>query len=124
MLSVCESKGIESELLPKIASGLCGRMANTSDICGAVGGAILALGLFFGRDKPKQSQKPIFSAVQRLKSEFEKEFGSSNCQQLTGCELGTKEGLKHFKKNDGMKTCRKYTEEATKITMKIIEGIT
>ena len=42
LLAVCESKGIQSVLIPRIASGFCGGVANTNGMCGTVAGGILA----------------------------------------------------------------------------------
>ncbi len=118
---MAESKNIQSDLIPKIATGFCSGIARTCDICGAVTGGVMALGLCLGRNEKRQSRDPIYSAIRKMKKEFEARFGSSNCKELTGCDLGTKEGQAFFKKQNRIKQCREYTEEATRITMTLLE---
>jgi C_GCAxxG_C_C family probable redox protein len=118
---VSESKGIESELIPRISTGFCGGISRTCGICGAVSGGIMALNIFFGRNKPDESTKKSYSAVQKLVKMFEVKFESTNCQQLTGCDLGTEQGRKKFHSGNLIQKCRKLTEEATRLTMSIIE---
>jgi hypothetical protein len=43
LLSVAESRGIHSELIPKIATGLCGGIGRSGGLCGAVSGGVLGL---------------------------------------------------------------------------------
>jgi hypothetical protein len=53
---------------------------------------------------------------------FESKFGSTNCKDLIGCDLGTEEGQKHFRENDLSQQCRNYTEEATRMAMILLES--
>ena len=121
MLSVAESKNIQSELIPKIATGFCGGIARTCAMCGAVSGAIMAINLFYGRSLPDESVETSYITVRKLISMFETKFGSTSCKQLTGCDLGTEEGLSTFMTNNLIEQCKNYTEEATRMAMSIIE---
>jgi C_GCAxxG_C_C family probable redox protein len=122
LLSVAEGKSIHSELIPKIATGFCSGISRTCGICGAVSGAIMAINLFYGRSLPDEPVEPVYTMVRELVDMFESKFGSTNCKQLTGCDLGTDEGRKTFMKNKLIGQCRNYTEEATRMAMTIIEG--
>ena len=121
MLSVAESKNIQSELIPKIASGFCGGIARTSGICGAVSGAVMAISIFCGRGLPDEPIDKSYVPVKKLIEIFENKFGSTNCRQLTGCDLGTEEGRKRYFAANMLERCRGYTEEATRMAMSIIE---
>ena len=121
MLSVAESKNIQSELIPKIASGFCGGIARTSGICGAVSGAIMAISIFCGRDLSDEPIDKAYVPVRKLIETFENKFGSTNCRELTGCDLSTEEGRKRYFATNMLERCRCYTEEATRIAMSIIE---
>ena len=81
----------------------------------------MAINLFYGRRKPDESLKTNFAVVQKLKNKFESKFGSTNCKELIGCDLGTEEGQNTFKENNLVEQCKDYTEEATKMAMSIIE---
>ena len=51
LLSLARAEGIESELLPKVATAFCGGMSRSCGTCGALTGAIMGLGLALGRSK-------------------------------------------------------------------------
>jgi C_GCAxxG_C_C family probable redox protein len=118
---VAEGKSIQSELIPKIASGFCGGIARTSGICGAVSGAVMAISIFYGRGLPDEPIDRSYIPVQKIIEVFEHKFGSTNCRQLTECDLGTEEGRKRFFAMNMLERCRGYTEEATRMAMSIIE---
>jgi C_GCAxxG_C_C family probable redox protein len=119
---VAESKGIQSEYIPKIATGFCSGISRTSGMCGAVSGTIMALNLIFGRDKADESIEKNYACVQKFVDAFENEFGSTNCRELVNCDLNTKEGQNHFKSKNLITKCHRMTEEATRMAMEIIEG--
>ena len=90
-------------------------------MCGAVSGAIMAINLFYGRSLPDTPVEESYSVVQRFTKMFKKKHGSTNCEQLIGCDLGTEEGQKTFKENNLREQCQNYTEEATRMAMSIIQ---
>jgi C_GCAxxG_C_C family probable redox protein len=119
---VAESKGIQSDIIPKIATGFCGGISRTCGICGAVSGAIMALNIFYGRNIPNEPTDENYIAVRKLLGDFEKRFGSSNCKELTGCDLGTQEGHDTFISSRKLiEQCREYVEEATRMAMSLIQ---
>ena len=118
---MAESQNIQSELIPKIATGFCSGTSRTCGICGAVSGAIMSISLFHGRSVPDESVETCYINVRKLIDMFESKFGSTNCKQLIGCDLGTEEGQNTFKSNNLIEHCRKFTEEATRMAMSIIE---
>lgn len=121
LLSIAESKGIKSDLIPKLASGFCGGMARTSRTCGAVSGGIMAISLFFGRSSPDDTLEMAYNIIQDFLEAFEKRFGTTNCKELTDCDLGTEEGRKFFSDNKLVVNCHEYTEEATRMALSLIE---
>ncbi len=81
----------------------------------------MAISLFTGRKSPSESVLPVYDKVRKLLETFEARFGSTNCRDLTGCDLGTDEGQNYFKSNNLIDQCRQYTEESTRIAMSLIE---
>jgi C_GCAxxG_C_C family probable redox protein len=122
LLAVAESKGIQSELIPKIATGFCSGISRTCGICGAVSGAIMAINLLQGRSSPTESVTEAYDTVRKLLSMFETRFGSTNCRDLVGCDLGTEEGQRKFKEGNLIEHCTNYTEEATRMAMTLIQS--
>ncbi len=112
---------MQSELIPNIATGFCSGLAQTCGFCGAVSGAIMAISLFYGRSSPGEKTKTNYTMVQKLINTFENKFGSTNCKQLIGCDLGSIEGRNVFQADDLIEQCKNYTEEATRLAMSIIK---
>jgi C_GCAxxG_C_C family probable redox protein len=91
-------------------------------MCGAVSGAVMAINLFYGRSAPDESVERSYAAVRKFIDLFESKFGSTNCRQLTGCDLGTEEGRHTFVSENLFEQCRNLTEEATTMALSVIEA--
>jgi len=117
---IADQQGISSELIPMIATGLCSGMARTCSMCGALSGGIIALSMVYGRKSSGESVEMNYKFVQKLISDFKKEFGSTNCQKLLGCDIGTEEGQETFNSKKLDLKCREYTGKATEFVSKII----
>lgn len=107
--AVAEEAGLDSPLIPRIASGFCGGIARTGEICGAVTGGVMALGLVFGRDSAAGSIADVYSKVQQFHGEFSKQCGSVNCAELIGCDLGTADGQRTFVEQRLHRKCLEFT---------------
>jgi C_GCAxxG_C_C family probable redox protein len=121
LLAVAEEHGIESGLLPRIATGFCGGMARTCGQCGAVSGAVMAVGMLKGRILPTDTVDQSYEISQKLIGEFKQRFGSLNCLELTGCDLSTDQGRLAFREQKKSDWCVKFVEEAARITAKLVE---
>lgn len=113
--AVAESRGIKSDLIPKIATGFCSGLSRTGGICGVVSGGVLAINLACGRNDASQSLENNYQRVRAFLSAFEAKFGSTNCERLIGCRLDTPEGQQFFKANKLMEKCRMFTWEAARM---------
>ena len=122
VLALARAQGIESDLLPKVATAFCGGMARTCGTCGALTGAIMGVSLALGRSEASQSVQPSYAATQRLIREFEQEFGARDCHVLLGCDLNTPEGQAMFRENRLSEHCAKYTGKAAEIAARIISA--
>jgi len=80
VLAVAKAQGVDSKLLPKVATAFCSGMARTCGACGALTGAVMGVGLALGRSTAKDSVQPSYTATQQLIQAFEKEFGSRDCR--------------------------------------------
>ncbi len=119
---VAKDYAVESSLIPGIATGLCSGMARTCGTCGALTGGILAINLVHGRANAEQSVENNYALVRQLLNRFEEEFESTNCAELLGCDLGTKEGQQTFAEAELVESCKLYTRQATAITRELLAG--
>jgi C_GCAxxG_C_C family probable redox protein len=121
LLAIGETKGLPTYLIPQIATGFCSGVSRSGGMCGAISGGIMALSACRGRKSADEPVDELFAAVKQLMAGFESKFGSSNCQILTGCDLGTDEGQAKFEAGNQRNKCREYTEEVTRQTLALIE---
>jgi C_GCAxxG_C_C family probable redox protein len=117
LMAYTEANKISSNLVPRIATGFGGGIARRGSVCGALTGAIMAIGLKFGRNKldPDVYDLCIAKGSECYKR-FGEEFGDVRCRNLIKCDLSTSEGRALFKKL-GIKEskCIKYVEGASRI---------
>lgn len=121
--ALAESQGIQSDLIPRIATGFCSGISRTGGICGAVSGAIMGINLVAGRNSPTDSIEVSYTLTQELISRFEMQYDSINCRQLIGCDLATDEGQRYFMENQLMDQCLKYAEGATSIAVSLVSEV-
>ncbi len=75
--SFADDFGIDSSTAAKIACGLGGGVGRMREVCGAVTGATLILGLRHGEDK-----SVVYPIVQDFCRRFKEEVGSIVCKEL------------------------------------------
>ena len=118
--AIAELVGVNSPLVPNIATGFCGGISRTKGICGAVSGGVMALSMVFGRSSAETPVDNVYEKVQEFLSNFEKQHGSHNCFILTGCDLSTPEGRKEFKEKGMRNKCQELTGSAAGMSAEII----
>jgi C_GCAxxG_C_C family probable redox protein len=78
----------------RMASGFPVGMGTAGCACGALSGGIMALGLKFGRSKPKAEMPEMFRVSKELHDEFKKKLRSTCCRVLIKkFEFGSPEHL-------------------------------
>ncbi len=100
LMAVCKDMGIENPLIPRIATPFAGGMAGSGEVCGAVSGALMAIGVIDGRDELGQREGEPHRLGREVMRAFHDEMGTLYCRELTGHDLSTPEGLAAFRKSD------------------------
>ena len=120
LLAIRDYLEVRSELVPKIATGFGAGMGR-GEVCGAISGGIIALGLEFGRNSPKKQEKKAYWFATELLERFEREFSHVTCRELTRCDLTTEVGRKKYADEKLWETkCRQYIETTTAIVFDLI----
>ena len=85
--------GLDRETAAKIASSFGGGMGRLREVCGAVSGALLALGIVCGYADPTdpEAKKEHYRLVQEFARRFREKNGSIVCRELLS-GLGVSEG--------------------------------
>lgn len=101
-MAVCQEMGIKNEFIPRIATPFAGGMGRSGEVCGAVIGGIMCIGIKHGREEPGQWEADNLAngMTQRFVRAFREEMGTLSCRDLTGFDLTTPEGLQAFRKSD------------------------
>jgi len=86
LCAFCEKYGLNEETALKISFGL-NSGARCADICGAVSGAILVIGLKYGDSKDICNSK-----TEEFINSFKKKQGEIICRNILGCDISTQEG--------------------------------
>jgi len=102
LLATCEEFGIEAgeTVIPRIAYVFAGGIGNTGAVCGAVAGAVMAIGIIKGRGKTMEEMMGILALGAEFRERFETETKAIRCRELTGIDLTTPEGLQQFMDSD------------------------
>ena len=80
--------------------------------CGAVVGAVAAIGWALGRTEPGESREESAEAVRVFLERFEEEFGSLNCRELQALHVGG-----YALKSDGMyRKCADFLKKSIELT--------
>lgn len=106
----------------KISCGLGAGMARKGEICGAVTGAILVIGLKYGREnEEKEAAELTYAKTNALMDLFSAKRGSCNCKKLlNGCDLSHPNGQADFKEKDYYnKVCLPCVKDAVDILVQI-----
>jgi C_GCAxxG_C_C family probable redox protein len=118
---VCRELGVENQLFPRIATAFAAGMGRTGEVCGAVIGGIMCIGVAHGRDKNDQPDDKAMLLTRRFLSAFRDEMGEIDCRALTGFDLSTEEGVQQFRASDvPISVCLRAGGVAHDLALKLI----
>lgn len=112
-----EDYGIPVELANKLAGALGGG-ACAGELCGAVSGALLVIGLKYGQTKPNDAdaKKLCIEKATEFEELFKGKFGSIVCRDILNFDPSTKEGKAYMQKNPNCKDiCTKAKLDAIEL---------
>jgi len=95
---------IENDAIPQIAYYFAGGIGNTGAVCGAVVGAVMAIGLKLGRADTMDEGLRRLAVAREFRHRFEAEMENIGCREMTGVDLSTEEGLEQFMSSDTPQT--------------------
>ncbi|MBD3335143.1 MAG: hypothetical protein GF355_06470, partial [Candidatus Eisenbacteria bacterium] len=105
-----------------IATGFAGGIGNTGAVCGAVVGAVMAIGLKLGRADTMEGMLQNLSVAGELRRRFEAEMGDIGCRELTGLDLSTEEGVAQAMESDmSQRVCMPAVGAAFRLTRELLK---
>ncbi len=121
--SLCEPLGLERETAFKISQAFGGGMARMGLTCGAVAGALMVIGLKYGRTRPEdeESKEKTYRLVHEFYRRFRELHGSTVCRELLGIDLSRPEGHKQAEESGVFtRLCPKFVADAVSILEQIL----
>ena len=121
---MCQELGIEAgkDVIPGIANAFAGGIGNTGAVCGAVVGAVMAIGLKQERGKTMEEMLGNLAVAREFRRRFEAEMGTISCRELTGVDLNTEEGMKEAMSSDlALKVCFPAVGTAYQIALDLLQ---
>jgi C_GCAxxG_C_C family probable redox protein len=122
-----EQFGLGGDEILKALTPLPG-MAERGETCGAITGALMAMGLIFGRDRLDDWEKYRSSLIPTNKfcTQFQQELGSSLCCQIQERAFGKSynlmnpDDLREFQRAGATSKCSKVVQKACRLAADII----
>ena len=118
-----DESAMDEDTALKVACGLGAGMGRKQEVCGAVTGGILVLGLRHGRGSrdERPATEATYAKTRELMERFADRHGSCICRVLlNGCDPSTEEGKKQFKEKDLLNVvCRPCVQTV----VEILEGV-
>ena len=126
VLSVyCEQLGLDRNTAFLLSSAFGGGINKMGEICGAVSGAIMLIGLKYGR--VMADDQDAIERTEKQTNNFFDEFKKRNkflkCKELLGYDFGIESENEFIKNNDlTRQLCPKFVKDAVEIFEKNIEN--
>jgi C_GCAxxG_C_C family probable redox protein len=120
----CADLNFDKETAMKLATGFGAGMARKQEVCGALTGGIMVIGLKNGpaHAGDKEAKELVYRLTGEFMARFAAKFGSCLCRDLLpGCNLLSEGGRKFYDENKlAEKICRPCVAEAVRILEKMI----
>ena len=86
LMAFAEELGMPLDMAARLASSFGGGMGRLREVCGAVSGMFMVIGLFCGYEDPQNHAEKTahYKRIQELAAEFRAQNGSIVCRELLG----------------------------------------
>jgi C_GCAxxG_C_C family probable redox protein len=121
--AVAEQRGIDPALVLRLSSAFGGGMANSGQTCGAVSGALMAIGLDHGRvsAKDREAKGRCYEIGQEFLKRFAGAQGHTACRELIGFDLTDPKQYQQARREGVFKTkCAQFVVTAVRILEELL----
>jgi C_GCAxxG_C_C family probable redox protein len=117
MCAYCPVTGMKEEQALKLGASFGGGMGSLGEVCGALTGGFMVVGLMNGYTDPDGKKKQSHNAViQEMAKKFKEKFGSIHCRDLLWRNVDDGSNKKEEK------PCLKYVEAGIEITNRALNA--
>jgi C_GCAxxG_C_C family probable redox protein len=121
--SFSEELGLDTEVALKVAGAFGGGMGHIGETCGAVTGALMVIGLKYGKIHPEDNaaKEKTYALVQKFATCFKTIHGSIHCKELLDVDISTPEGMQAAREQGlFQKLCPKFVNDAAEIVEQLL----
>ena len=123
LLAVCKATGWDCECIPRIGSGLGGGVGRQGEVCGALTGGVLIVGLVHGRDgaEEKETKDAAHAKAGELVRRFVEVNGAARCRDLIGLDVSTDEGVQEYSARNLLEErCSGIVSNAVRVVLELL----
>ncbi len=125
LLAFCDETGMTKEQAARLASSFGGGMGRLREVCGAVSGMFMVLGINKGYSDPssKTEKDEQYAKIQELAEMFKNKHDSIICRELLKGVETTQGTASEERTGDyyDRRPCARYVEDAAKLIAKELE---
>lgn len=124
LLALSEAQNIKSDIIPRIATGFGAGISRQGEVCGALTGAIMGLGLRFGRTHVSETppETSPYEFGQTMVNLFVTRFGHVRCRDILDLNISSDEGVKEYRAQNLWETkCRELIRVATGLAFDLLQ---
>lgn len=114
-----EGLGLDEATCAKVSCAFGGGISHLGLTCGAVTGALMAIGLRYGG--PPEKKEQTYEIANEFVERFTRLHGSTNCTELVGYDLSIPEQLAEAREKAVFSVkCANYVQDAVKIVEELL----
>ena len=125
LLALSEAQNITSEIIPRIATGFGAGISRHGEVCGALSGAVMGLGLRFGRSQVSETPQDTspYKFGQTMVNLFVTRIGHIRCRDILDLDISSDEGLKKYREQRLWESkCRELIRVATELAYDLLQA--
>ncbi len=115
LIALSRCLGVYSDIIPKMATGFGAGIGRRGEVCGALTGGVMGLGLKFGRcaaEEREDGRRPYWYATEFVEG-FRTRYGCVRCRDLLGLDLSRPGDVQRYHEMELWDTrCREIIETA------------
>jgi C_GCAxxG_C_C family probable redox protein len=119
----CREFGFSEEQALKVSSAFGGGMGHNDEMCGAVTGALMVVGMKHGRVRvdDEEAKTRCYKAAGEFMTQFKNIYGSVQCTDLLGCDLSSEQGMQQARERGLFNTlCANFVRDAAGILHRLL----
>ena len=118
-----EDLNFDKDQAAKMATPFGGGVARFGTICGALVGGAMALGFCYGRTQAEEKEKreKTYGKVQEMLKEFQKDFGTIQCQGLIQLNLMDPADRQKFQDQKLINRCSQFVAQTAEKARRLVK---